>query len=312
MRRRGRAARRPLRRRRARRLSTNPRQFEYYAPETVDEAISLLAKFEGSKLLAGGHSLIPLMKLRIASPEVVIDINGIGELSHIREEGHEIRIGALTRLSEIQFSPLLAKICPLLPETAGLIADPQVRNRGTVGGNLAHGDPANDLPPAMMALGATFVITGPRGSHTTKAEDFFIGLFTTRLEHEELLTEALIPIPPPRTGAAYLKFERKVGDFSTVSVASQLTLGKEGKCTAAGLGLGGVGETALKAKEAEEMLVGEKPTEDLIRKAATKCAEVSRPVSDLRGSAEYKREMVKVFARRSLNLALDRSRAHGR
>ncbi len=285
----------------------NPRQFEYYSPETVDEAISLLTKFEGSKLLAGGHSLIPLMKLRIASPEVVIDINGIKELSYIKEEGREIKIGALTRLSEVQFSHLLMRSCPMLPETAGLIADPQVRNRGTVGGNLAHGDPANDLPPAMIALGANFVITGPRGRHTTKAEDFFVDLFTTRLEHEELLTEVAVPVPPPQTGAAYLKFERKVGDFSTVSVAAQLTIAKDGKCTAAGIGLGGVGETALKAEEAEQMLLGAVPTEDLIRRAASKCAEISRPVSDLRGSSEYKKEMVKVFARRSLNLALSRA-----
>ena len=290
----------------------NPRQFEYYAPETVDEAISLLAKFEGSKLLAGGHSLIPLMKLRIAAPEVIVDINGVKGLSHIREEGREIRIGALTRLSEVQYSPLLMKACPILPETAGLIADPQVRNRGTVGGNLAHGDPANDLPPAMIASGASFVVTGPGGTHAIRAEDFFVDLFTTRLGHEELLTEVVVPVPPPRTGAAYVKFERKVGDFSTVSVGSLLTVDKDGKCTAAGIGLGGVGATALRARGAEETLVGKEPTEDLIRSAASKCAEVSKPASDLRGSAEYKKDMVKVFAARSLRLALERSRPDGR
>lgn len=248
------------------------------------------------------------MKLRIASPEIVVDINGIEELSHIREEGREIRIGALTRLSEIQRSPLLAKACPILPETAGLIADPQVRNRGTVGGNLAHGDPANDLPPAMLALGASFGIRGPGGQHVVQAKDFFLDLFATRLEHDELLTEVVVPTPPAGTGGAYLKFERKVGDFSTVSVASLLTLGKDGKCISAGVGLGGVAPTALKAEDGERMLVGEKPTEDLIRKVAYKCAEISNPTSDLRGSAEYKREMVRVFAVRSLRLALDRAR----
>ena len=290
----------------------NPRQFEFYAPETIDEAISLLAKHEGAKLLAGGHSLIPLMKLRIASPDVIIDINGVKEISHIREEGREIRIGALTRLSELQYSPLLMKACPLLPETAGLIADPQVRNRGTVGGNLAHGDPANDLPPAMIALGASFVIRGPNGSHTTRAEDFFVDLFTTLLEHEELLTEVVVPIPPPRTGAAYLKFERKVGDFSTVSVASRLTLDEDGKCVAAGIGLGGAAPIALRADEAEKVLVGAKPTEELIRSAASRCSEISKPASDLRGSAEYKKEMVKVFATRSLKLAFERSLSENR
>ena len=290
----------------------NPRNFEFYSPETVEEAISLLSKHEGAKLLAGGHSLIPLMKLRIATPEVIVDINGIRGLSYIREEGREIRIGALTRLSELQFSPLLRKVCPLLPETAALIADPQVRNRGTVGGNLAHGDPANDLPPAMIALGATFVIRGPQGEHITKAEDFFVDLFTTRLEREEILKEVVVPIPPPRTGMAYLKFERKVGDFSTVSVASRLTLDGGGTCTSAGIGLGGVAPTALKASEAEKMLTGASPTEELIRKAASKCAEIAKPASDLRGSAEYKREMVKVFAVRSLKLALERSLSVGR
>lgn len=285
----------------------NPRQFEFYAPKTIEEAISLLSKFEGAKLLAGGHSLIPLMKLRVASPEVIVDINGITGLSYIREEGREIRIGALTRLSELQFSATLMKICPLLPETAGLIADPQVRNRGTVGGNLSHGDPANDLPPAMLALGASFAIRGAKGTHLIKAEDFFVDFFSTRLGHEELLTEVVVPAPPPRTGAAYLKFERKVGDFSTVSVASRLTLEEDGTCAAAGIGLGGVATTALRASGAEKVLVGAKPTEELIRKAASSCSEISKPVSDIRGSAEYKKEMVKVFATRSLKLALERA-----
>ena len=285
----------------------NPREFEYYTPGTVDEAISLLTKFEGSKLLAGGHSLIPLMKLRVAAPEVVIDINGIRELSYIREENHKVKIGALTRLSEVQFSSLLRRVCPILPETASVIADPQVRNRGTVGGNLAHGDPANDLPPATIALGASFVISGPRGKHAVKAEEFFVDVFATRLERDELLTGIEVPIPPPRTGAAYLKFERKVGDFSTVSVASQLTLSNDGGCTAAGIGLGGVGPTALRANEAEEVLVGNKPTDDLIMEAASKCADVSKPVSDVRGSSDYKKDLVKVFASRSIKLALDRA-----
>ena len=248
------------------------------------------------------------MKLRIASPDVVVDINGIKELSHITEEGHEIKIGALTRLSEVQRSPLLAKLCPLLPATAGVIADPQVRNRGTVGGPLAHGGPARALPPAMIALGASFMVRGAKGEHRVKAEDFFTDLFTTRLEHDELLTEVIVPASPPLTGAAYLKFERKMGDFSTVSVASVLTLDRDGTCTAAGIGLGGVAPTALKAKEAEQRLAGAKPTDELILQAAGQCAEASRPASDLRGSAEYKKDMVKVFARRSLGLALDRAR----
>jgi aerobic carbon-monoxide dehydrogenase medium subunit len=285
----------------------NPRQFEYFAPGTVDEAVSLLAEHEGSKVLAGGHSLIPLMKLRIASPEVIVDINGIRGLSYIRESGEAIDIGALTRLSEIQYSPLLERLCPIMGETAAVIADPQVRNRGTIGGNLAHGDPANDFPPTMLALGASFQIVGGRGRHTTAAEDFFVDLFTVSLDHDEILTEVTVPAAPQRTGSAYLKFERKIGDFSTVSVAAQLTLGRDGKVSAAGIGLGGVGPTALKPKKAEAMLVGEKPTDELIMDAASECAKASRPVSDLRGSAEYKKDMVRVFASRSLKRASGRA-----
>jgi aerobic carbon-monoxide dehydrogenase medium subunit len=289
----------------------NPRQFEYFAPTTINEAVSLLAKHEGSKVLAGGHSLIPLMKLRIASPDVIIDINGIQDLAFIREEGDSVSIGSMTRLSEIQYSPLLARLCPVLGETAAVIADPQVRNRGTIGGNLAHGDPANDFPPTMLALGGNFQVVGGDGKHTVKAEDFFVDLFTVRLGHNEILTEVTVPIAPPLTGGSYLKFERKVGDFSTVSVASQVTLGVKGEVVAAGIGLGGVGPTALKPKEAEMMLVGKKPTDELIQQAASKCADASMPVSDLRGSSEYKRAMVRVFAGRSLNLAVERARTPG-
>jgi aerobic carbon-monoxide dehydrogenase medium subunit len=285
----------------------NPRQFEYFAPATLDEAVRLLAKHEGAKVLAGGHSLIPLMKLRIASPEVVVDINGIRDLSYIREAGGAVNIGALARLSEIQYSPLLKRLCPMLVETAAVIADPQVRNRGTIGGNLAHGDPANDIPPATLALGATFQMFGSRGKRAVKAEDFFVDLFTVSLDHDEVLTEVTVPIPLPRTGASYLKFERKMGDFSTVSVAAQLTLGEDGTVKAAGLGLGGVGPTALKPKKAEEMLLGEEPTDELFMEAASECANASRPVSDLRGSAEYKKDMVKVFASRSLKRAYSRA-----
>lgn len=287
----------------------NPRQFEYFAPETVEAAVSLLVKHEGSKVLAGGHSLLPMMKLRLANPEVIVDINGIRDLAYIREEGHEIRIGALARLSEVKSSHLLKKLAPMLAETASMIADPQVRNRGTVGGNLAHGDPANDLPPTVLALGAIIVARGPRGERKIKAEDFFVDLFVTGLEHDEILTEVVFPMAPPGTGTSFLKFERKAGDFSTVSVATRLTLDREYECSAAGIGLGGVGPTALRAKGAEEILVGARLTPDLIQSAASKCAEVARPSSDLMGSADYKRAMVAVFARRSLKKALERAQA---
>ena len=211
-----------------------PRSFEYSAPGTLNEAVSLLQKLgPDAKILSGGQSLIPMMKLRLASPPHIVDINRIPGLDYIKEEAGALRIGALVRESDLEHSDLVRSRFPILIDTTSVIADPLVRNQATVCGNLAHGDPANDHPATMLALGATVVATGPNGQREIRVEDFFPGLFTTALEPEEILTEIKIPFPPPRSGGAYLKLERKVGDFATAGVAVQITLDDSGACNTA-------------------------------------------------------------------------------
>src|SRR6058998_578511 len=203
-----------------------PAAFEYHTPSTIGEATALLAKLgDDAKVLSGGQSLIPLMKLRLASPAHLVDINGIPGLSGIREADGFLRIGALTRESELEESEVVRSRYPLLHDTSKVIADPLVRNLATVGGNLAHGDPANDHPATMLALGAEIVAVGPKGERRIPIASFFLGPFATALKPDELLTEILIPIPPAGSGGAYIKMERKVGDFATAAVAAQLTIG---------------------------------------------------------------------------------------
>src|SRR5689334_6986767 len=234
-----------------------PRSFEYYSPRTLDEAVTLLQKLgPDAKLLSGGQSLIPMMKLRLLSPEYIVDINRIPDLDYISESDGHLKIGALAREHEIESSEVVKNRFPILSDTAKVIADPLVRSQATVCGNLAHGDPANDHPATMLALGASVVATGPKGKREIAVADFFPGLFTTALEPEEILTEIKIPFPPPRSGGAYLKLERKVGDFATAGVAVQLTLDESGACMRAGIGLTNVGLTPIKAKETETFLVG--------------------------------------------------------
>ena len=290
----------------------HPNAFYYFAPKTVREASNLLTKYRGeAKVLAGGHSLIPLMKLRLATPMYIVDINRIKELSYIRKSNARIRIGALTRYHDLETSPVLRKACPMLVETAMTIGDPQVRNRGTIGGNLCHGDPANNLPPTMIALNAEFIINRPPKKRTVKAEKFFKDLFTTDLKHNEILTEVDIPIPPVGSGGTYLKFERKVGDLAIVSVAAQLTMNGK-RCKRASIGLGSAGIIPIKARNAEESLIGREITEETIRKAAEEASKESQPLSDLRGSAEYKSEMVKIFTQRAVKIAYERAMKGGK
>ncbi|HMB90464.1 MAG TPA: FAD binding domain-containing protein, partial [Rhodothermales bacterium] len=206
-----------------------PRAFEYRAPKTLSEAISMLQDLGSeAKLLAGGHSLIPLMKLRFAMPEYLIDLSHVPDLDYIREADGMLRIGAMTREVELEDSDVIAAKYPILLDTAKMIADPQVRNMATVGGNLAHGDPANDHPATMLALGAQVKATGPNGDRIIPLEEFFVDFFATALEPAEILTEIQIPEPPAGSGGAYVKLERKVGDFATVAVAAQVTLGADG------------------------------------------------------------------------------------
>lgn len=285
-----------------------PPRFEYLTPQTLEEAVALLGKYGGeAKVLSGGQSLIPLMKLRLASPGYLVDINRIPGLQYIKEVDGSLRIGALTREADLEASDLVRSKYPLLFDTAGVIADPLVRNMATVCGNLAHGDPANDHPATMLALEAEVVAVGPKGQRKIPVASFFTGLFTTALAPDEVLTEIRIPAPPPRSGGAYLKMERKVGDFATAAVAAQVTLDSGGVCQRVGIGLTNVGPTPIKAARAEGFLRGRRPDAAAIKQAAQLAAEASQPSSNLRGPAEYKRDLVRVLTARALTRALERA-----
>lgn len=285
-----------------------PAAFEYHAPISIAEATRLLAELgDEAKILSGGQSLLPMMKLRLATPMHLIDINRIPGLAYIRETEGVLRIGALTRESDLEESDLIRTRYPILLDTSKVIADPLVRNLATVCGNLAHGDPANDHPATMLALEAELVAVGQKRERRIPVLSFFTGPFTTVLSPDEILTEIRIPVPPPRSGGAYLKLERKVGDFATVAVATQLTLGANGACERVGIGLTNVGPTLIKAKKAEAFLKGKRLDEGTIRQAAQLAAEEAQPTSDLRGPAEYKRDLVRVLTARALGKAVERA-----
>jgi aerobic carbon-monoxide dehydrogenase medium subunit len=282
-------------------------QFDYVAPSTLAEAISLLQTHgDEAKILSGGHSLIPMMKLRFASPEILIDINNIPGLAHINEEAGVVKIGALTREVELEHSDLLKKHFPIFADVTKQIADPQVRNRGTIGGNLAHGDAANDHPAVMLALNATIVATGPNGVRSIPIDGFFHGFYQTELQHGDILTEIQIPIPPKGTGSAYHKLERKVGDYATAGCAVQITVDSNGICTHAGIGLTNVNATPLRAARSEQALIGKAITDASIAEAAKFASEDCNPSSDLRGSDEYKRHCVGILIKRMIHSAQSR------
>lgn len=286
-----------------------PPSFEYARPATISDAIALLQKHgDDAKVLSGGQSLIPMMKLRLARPAWLIDINAIPGLADIKEEDGYLKIGGLVREAEIEASELIRSKYPIIHDTARVIADPLVRNLATAGGNLAHGDPANDHPATMLALGAQVVAAGPGGARVIPIDSFFVSIFTTALEPAEILTEIRIPIPPPLSGGAYFKLERKVGDFATAGVAVQVKVDADGTCRRAGIGLTNVGPTPLRARKAEESLRGKKLDRPAIGQAAQLAADESQPSSDLRGPAEYKRGLVKELTRRALASALERAR----
>jgi carbon-monoxide dehydrogenase medium subunit len=285
-----------------------PAAFEYHAPTSLAEATALLEKLgDDAKILSGGQSLIPLMKLRLASPQHVVDINGIPGLAYIREDDGVLAIGALTRESDLEASELVRTRYPLLHDTCRVIADPVVRNLATLGGNLAHGDPANDHPATMLALGAEVVARGTRGERRVPVRSFFTGPFETALARDEILVEIRIPAPPARSGGAYLKLERKVGDFATAAVAAQLTLGADGACEQAGIALTNVGLTPIRAERAEAALRGRRPDDKAIAEAAQAAAAAADPAEDLRGSVEYKRDLVRVLTGRALRRAIERA-----
>lgn len=285
-----------------------PAAFEYHRPSTLQDAITLLGRLgDDAKVLAGGQSLIPLMKLRLASPRHVVDLNRIAGLGTIAEKDGALVIGALVRESELEASDVVRRRFPILADACRVIADPLVRNLATVGGNLAHGDPANDHPAVMLALGAEVVAVGPKGSRRIPVDGFFTGPLETALGAGEILTEIRLPLPAPRSGGAYLKLERKVGDFATAAVAVQLSLADGATCAAAGVGLTNVGPTPIKARRAEGLLKGRRMDDAAIREAAQAAAAESDPAEDLRGSVAYKRDLVRVLTARALRRALERA-----
>ena len=285
-----------------------PGSFDYHAPKTLAEAVELLGRYgDEAKVLSGGQSLLPLLKLRLGSAAHLVDIGKIPDLEYIREDGGFLKIGGRTRESALERSDLVRKKYPLLADTADVIADPIVRNLATVGGNLAHGDPANDHPATMLAFGAEVVATGPKGARTIPIEKFFTGLFATALAPGEILTEIRIPIPAPKSGGAYVKLERKVGDFATAASAAQVTLGAGGQIEKVGIGLTNAGPTPIKAKAAEQFLRGKKPDAATIAEAAKLAAQATSPSADRRGTVEYKKEMARVLTGRALAKAIARA-----
>jgi carbon-monoxide dehydrogenase medium subunit len=284
-----------------------PAAFDYHAPGTLAEAIELLGRYGDAKVLSGGQSLLPLLKLRLGSAGHLIDINRVPGLEYIKEEGGFLKIGGRTRESALEESALIRTKYAILFETAAVIADPIVRNLATVGGNLAHGDPANDHPATMLAVGAIVVATGPKGERTIPIEQFFTGLFETALGKGEILTEIRVPVPPARSGGAYLKLERKVGDFATAGTAAHVTLSASGEVARAGIGLTNAGLTPVKAAAAEKFLEGKRPNLAAIAEASRLAAQSADPSPDRRGSVEYKKDMARVLTARALTRAVARA-----
>jgi carbon-monoxide dehydrogenase medium subunit len=285
-----------------------PAQFEYVAPKTLEDALRLVERHgDEAKILAGGHSLLPLMKLRLAQPRYVIDIGRLRNMNYIREENGHIAIGALTTHAEIESSTLLRAKCPLLAETAAVIGDAQVRNRGTLGGSLAHADPAADYPAAALALDVEIVAASTAGTRTIPVAEFFVDMLTTTLRPGEILSQVRVAPLTPQTGTAYEKLHQPASGFAIVGVAARITLGKEGTIEEAAIGVTGLGPKAFRAAAAEKILRGKKVSEKLFGEAARYTAQGIEPLSDLHASADYRREMAAVYTRRALERALTRA-----
>jgi carbon-monoxide dehydrogenase medium subunit len=283
-----------------------PGAFDYHCPATLDEAIALLQKVSGAKLLAGGQSLVPAMRFRLATPEALIDLNRIQGLSYLEERGDHLAIGALCREHALEDSALIARSYPMLLDTAKVIADPLVRNHATVGGNLAHADPANDHPATMLAFGAEVVARGPKGTRTIAIDDFFVGLFESSLAPGEILTEIRIPKPTAGSGGAYLKIERKVGDYAVAAVAVYLQM-DGAAIKRVRVGLTNVNSIPSRAKAAEATLTGKQPTLAVLEAAGQAAAAECDPSGDLRGPVEYKRDLVRVLLKRAVSRAVARA-----
>lgn len=286
-----------------------PHAFDYFAPDTLDDALALLAEHgEGAKLLAGGHSLLPVMKLRLAAPAALIDLRKIRELAYIREDGGLISIGAMTTHAEIAKSQLLRQRAPLPAEAAAQIGDMQVRNCGTLGGAAAHADPGADYPAALLALEAEFILTGRSGTRKVAAKDFFVDILTTALRPLEILTEVRFAAGRARTGSAYLKLPQPASGFALVGVAVRLEMAGSMKCRQARIGITGVAPKAYRALAVEKSLAGQQLDPKRIAAAATRAAQRIEPLSDLHASARYRAAMAEVFTRRAVTLAFERAR----
>jgi carbon-monoxide dehydrogenase medium subunit len=282
-----------------------PAAFEYHRPKNIAEALKLLKTVKGARLLAGGHSLLPAMKLRLASPAALIDIGRIKELSGIKSAKDGLQIGAMTTHAAIAASDAVRKICPVLSETAGNIGDMQVRNRGTIGGSIAHADPAADYPTLMLLLGAKFTATGPKGKREISADDFFVDLFTTALKPGEILTSIHVPA---ESAAVYLKHRHPASSFAVVGVAALISA-KNGKCNRAGIVVGGVTAIPVRAEAAEKALTGQAVNESNIERAAAAVAEaIKKPLSDSYASGEFRTHLATVMTRRALTQAAAKAR----
>jgi carbon-monoxide dehydrogenase medium subunit len=286
-----------------------PAAFDYHAPTSVQDALGLLGRLgDDAKLLAGGHSLIPMMKLRLAQPKHLIDLRKVPGLAGIREEGDVLVIGAMTTHYQVESSPIVKRRIPVLADVAEVIGDPQVRNLGTVGGALAHADPAADWPASMIALGAEFVCEGPKGRRTVKVDEWFQGLMSTAVREDEILIEIRVPVWPAGSGAAYMKFPHPASRFAIVGVAAALTLDSKGVCSKASIGVTGAGTKAVRAGGVEAGLRGKALDTATIEAAAQKAADGVDVQADLQGSVEYKSHLVRVFARRAIDAAVKRAR----
>jgi len=286
-----------------------PAAFEYHAPTSVQDALGLLTRLkDDAKLLAGGHSLIPMMKLRLAQPKHLIDLRKVPGLGGIKEESGALAIGAMSTHYQVESSALVKSRIPMLAEVGGIIGDPAVRNLGTIGGSLAHADPAADWPAAVIALGAEFVCEGPKGRRTVKVDDWFQGLMSTAVREDEILVQIRVPIWPAGSGAAYMKFPHPASRFAVVGAAAALTLDAQGACTKVGVGITGAGTKAVRAKGVEAGLTGKVLDAAAIEAAAQKAAEGVDVQADLQGSVEYKSHLCRVFARRAIEAAVKRAK----
>jgi CO/xanthine dehydrogenase FAD-binding subunit len=290
-----------------------PPRFDYLAPGSVDEAVELLARHgERAKVLAGGQSLVPLLNFRLVRPEFLVDLNRIGALVGIREDDGHLEIGAMTRQRAVERSPLVRARCPLLADAMPLIGHFQIRNRGTVGGSLAHADPAAELPAVVAALGGELIARSARGTRRIAAREFFQGYLTTALAPDELLVGVRLPVAAPGTGTAFLEVSRRHGDFALVGVAAVVTLDAAGTCTRAALALTGVGPTPVVAEAATRRLVGRPPAPELFEEVGRQVAASVTPDSDIHASAEYRQHVAGVLSRRALARAVERARGEDR